>query len=1233
VNKECCAVAESSGLLVKVRGDGQGFAAKAKSLRIGKVDIEPIMTIPPTHGEQPGIAPDSGATWLRIDNQRARSENPWDAAHEVIANARQFAAAGGPEMLAVEPDMLQRWSYPDSEEGGRTMAATAAPVCAFDDQESRGGKATVPGIVAWNAGNSFSQFKTAREAAGAKQANIVIAHLDTGLDPAHQTAPAALVPQGSWRNFVRDGHGPTDAVDHAPAGSPVANRGHGTGTISLLAGNSLDGASPDWPGFTDFIGGAPLAGVIPVRIADWVVRFTTSTMVQGFDYARQQGAHVLSMSMGGLTSSALVDAVNLAYDHGVVLVTAAGNNFAGLPSPKSIVFPARYKRVLAACGVMGDGHSYSGLQIGTMQGNFGPGAKMETALGAYTPNVPWAEIDCAKVVDMNGAGTSAATPQIAAAAALWLAEHWDVVKNYSQPWMRVEAVRFALFSSAQKSTPKMNASETFQKIGQGVVRASDALSIAPRAEALLHKLPLAEESWGWLNLILGGGVSLSPADAISNRKHEMLALELTQMAQRVASVDEAIADPGADPQSISAAARNRYLEAALDEGNPSRPLRAMLEAALGRTATVAPRPTTTPTVKRKRRPPPPPGRRLRIYALDPSIGKRLASVSVFQATLSLPWDDVPSRASPLLPGPIGEYIEVIDVDPASNRVYEPVDLNEKTLLAQDGLAPSEGNPQFHQQMVYAVAMTTIGHFERALGRRALWAPRNAKYVGRGGRSRTKTYEVPRLRIYPHALRTDNAYYSPEKKALLFGYFPAEGTQGDTTTPGSTVFSCLSSDIIAHETSHALLDGLHRRFQEASNPDVPSFHEGFADIVALFQHFTIKELVSFEIARARGNLSAPNLLSGLAKQFGEGSGRAGPLRDYAEAKMVELDYQTTFEPHDRGSILVFAVYEAFLAIVERRTEILVQLATGGSGILPGGALHPNLVDKLTEEICKTARQILTMCIRALDYCPAVDITFGEYLRALVTSDIDACPDDPLHYRLALMESFRNWKLLPRDVRTVSEETLAWNTLDDPSPDWLKGLLKNIDLGWNQQLDRSEIFDLNESNRWKLWTAMRKAFAEDPGLYGQFGLLANLPRYNEDGTLFRKAKKGESTFDALSVRPTRRVEPDGSFRTEVIAVIHQRVPVRLDGGLAINGVTKGEDFFWFRGGATVIIDPRQGQEEIRYSIIKNTGSETRAKRQATTAGAHFMSPLRALYFGDAKSEPFALLHAIDGDDDLG
>ena len=245
-----------------------------------------------------------------------------------------------------------------------------------------------------------------------------------------------------------------------------------------------------------------------------------------------------------------------------------------------------------------------------------------------------------------------------------------------------------------------------------------------------------------------------------------------------------------------------------------------------------------------------------------------------------------------------------------------------------------------------------------------------------------------------------------------------------------VFTCLSSDIIAHEMSHALLDGLHRRFQEASNPDVPAFHEAFSDIVALFQHFTMKDLVRFEIGRARGTLSAARLLGGLARQFGEGAGFGGPLRDYLGAEIAALDYATTMEVHARGSILVDAVYDAFIRIVERRSADLIRIATSGTGVLPEGALHPDLVERLTTEACKAAEQVLHICIRALDYCPAVDITFGEYLRALITADRDLVPDDPLGYRVAFMEAFRRRGLLPRDVRTVSEESLAWGTQDGP-----------------------------------------------------------------------------------------------------------------------------------------------------------------------------------------------------------
>src|SRR5688572_11350795 len=140
-------------------------------------------------------------------------------------------------------------------------------------------------------------------------------------------------------------------------------------------------------------------------------------------------------------------------------------------------------------------------------------------------------------------------------------------------------------------------------------------------------------------------------------------------------------------------------------------------------------------------------RRLRVYAVDPSLAAAHETAELNELTLAIPWEDNPRIQGVLHPkrmvGPVGKYLEVVDHDPASGCFYAPVDLNNVNVLATEGLTPSELNPQFHQQMVYAVAMKTIDHFERALGRAALWAPR-----WRGGE---KVF-VERLRIYPHALR-------------------------------------------------------------------------------------------------------------------------------------------------------------------------------------------------------------------------------------------------------------------------------------------------------------------------------------------------------------------------------------------------------------------------------------------------------------------------------------------------
>lgn len=631
-------------------------------------------------------------------------------------------------------------------------------------------------------------------------------------------------------------------------------------------------------------------------------------------------------------------------------------------------------------------------------------------------------------------------------------------------------------------------------------------------------------------------------------------------------------------------------------------------------------------------------RRLRVYAFDPSLETQLENAVINQVTLKVPWE----RDELLHKGPVGEYLEVIDDDPASEDLHPPVDLNDPHLLAQDGLPPSEGNPQFHQQMVYAVAMTTIRNFERALGRLALWSP---QYVERAD-GFWEPFYVPRLRIYPHALQEPNAYYSPHKKALLFGYFTAEASDPAHQMPGGTVFTCLSHDVIVHETTHALLDGLHRRFVEPTNPDSLAFHEAFADIVALFQHFSQADVLRHQIARTRGDLARRNVLGELAYQFGRATGTRGALRSAIGTIDVEgkwqphdprpCEYKSEKRPHHRGSHLVAAVFDAFLAIYNARIADLLRIASGGTGRLPDGHLHPDLVNRLADEAAKTSRHMLNMCIRALDYCPPIDLTFGEYLRALITADHDLVRDDDRGYRIAMIEAFRRRGIYPEDVRTLSEDSLRWHAPDDQEQSRLASLLprpgvfRRLMPDWDLTCDRHTVFKQMVGFQQHLEKLLRERL-QDPSMTEAFHILGL------DPTLPAEELKVDS------MRPARRIGPDEQSIVELVVEITQRLPGYWDARDAKdvyysrngeNGFeilrqfarAKGKDAdFWVRGGCTILIDPDTAN--VRYAIVKNIRTTARFDRQADylqDAGGS----VRATYFGPARrleeTEAFAMLH---------
>src|SRR4051812_27928403 len=130
---------------------------------------------------------------------------------------------------------------------------------------------------------------------------------------------------------------------------------------------------------------------------------------------------------------------------------------------------------------------------------------------------------------------------------------------------------------------------------------------------------------------------------------------------------------------------------------------------------------------------------------------------------------------PLEPGPVGKLLAVVDYDASNERFYEPVNLDHPSILINNGLEPTESDPRFHQQMVYAVASRTIQHFEFALGRPIRWRRRYG--------SRRDMPFHRKLRIFPHAFQQANAFYHAKLGAVLFGYYPASKASGDEALPG------------------------------------------------------------------------------------------------------------------------------------------------------------------------------------------------------------------------------------------------------------------------------------------------------------------------------------------------------------------------------------------------------------------------------------------------------------------
>jgi len=212
-------------------------------------------------------------------------------------------------------------------------------------------------------------------------AGVKVCVVDTGIDKDHLDLQANIV---GGKNFVANGR----LVDSTKWNDDNGHGTHVAGTIAAV--DNTIGA----------VGVAPQASLLAAKVLNRQGSGYMSDVVAGVDYCVQQGADVVSMSLGSSSDVQLVhDAMDAAYNAGVLLVAAAGNDYGG-----PVSFPAAYDSVIAVSA------TDSNNQLAAFS-NVGP--KIELAAPGVNVFSTWND-GLYKTIS----GTSMATPHVSGVAAL-----------------------------------------------------------------------------------------------------------------------------------------------------------------------------------------------------------------------------------------------------------------------------------------------------------------------------------------------------------------------------------------------------------------------------------------------------------------------------------------------------------------------------------------------------------------------------------------------------------------------------------------------------------------------------------------------------------------------------------------------------------------------------------------------------------------------------------------------
>lgn len=230
-----------------------------------------------------------------------------------------------------------------------------------------------------------------------------------------------------------------------------------------------------------------------------------------------------------------------------------------------------------------------------------------------------------------------------------------------------------------------------------------------------------------------------------------------------------------------------------------------------------------------------------------------------------------------------------------------------------------GTAQFDAVHTFAVVRQTLTMYQRALAGATASFPLPWQW--------NNNINVAPLVIYPYGLpNVMNAFYSRAQACLKFGDFVAIGQS-------ARVYTCRSFDIVAHETGHAVLDGLKPGWLMADNPpQTGALHEAFGDLSAIFLTLSQLDQCDALVAQTRARLHDKSFLADIAEQFGLALGRPNGLRN-ADNDLTLT--QAGNEVHALSQVFTGAIYDVLADLFalqrdpERRDDAVVLHQAGAT----------------------------------------------------------------------------------------------------------------------------------------------------------------------------------------------------------------------------------------------------------------------------------------------------------------